>query len=301
MLVAALESGAPKIRAVAAHALASVERERALPHLSRALRDPDPWVRYFAARSAGWHESQESAAALEQIARSDPAPHVRIAAIEALGKIDSRSAVALLARLAADGNWDISRVALQALGRSSAPEADDALLAAVRSGDPPKRLAAIHAAGGGRKRPMLVESLRWIAAADPDGAIAAAAIQALADMGAPESIAALVDLLAAVNTRERTIEALASVKDIDLVGEGLNHLDPSVRASVVEALARTRQPRASELLLRALVDESAMVRFAAARCFVHLSNRPAETKLAELAREDPDAGVREAAQRALRR
>ncbi|MEJ5200450.1 MAG: HEAT repeat domain-containing protein, partial [Anaerolineae bacterium] len=257
-------------------------------------------VRYFAARSLGRHASPEALPALAQVAQGDPAQHVRVSAIEALGRIGGPRAVAVLAPLAEAEDRDTARAALAALGMVSHPDALPPLLSVLRSSQPARQLDAVRALAE-RGGSGAAGALQWVATSDPNEEVARAAIEALARVATPESFAALVSLTANEARREACIAALAQAGEeyAEQIARGLSHPQTAVRCAVVEALARMKRPRATELLATALDDPEATVRLAAIQALDRLGSHRAERQLAALARGDPDPAVRRAAQVAL--
>jgi HEAT repeat protein len=301
-IIAALQNDTPKVRAGAARSLAHVESDQARPHLLTLLDDPDPWVRYYAARSIGRHAYPDALNALARLAQGDPGHHVRAAAMEALGRIGGPRAVAILAPLAEAEERDLARAALSALGLVGHPDAMPPLLAGLRSADRERRLDALHALGN-RGGVGAAGALQWVAAADSDGIVAQAAIDALARLATPEAIAALIALTADTGRREACIAALANLSEtqIELVAQGLEHPQPFVRRSVIEALARMKRSRASDQIINVLNDKDPAVRQTAAVALRRLGSPRAERRLASLAHSDPDVAVRRAAQLALQK
>jgi HEAT repeat protein len=301
-LIDAIENGPARVRAAAASAFAQVESTDALPHLIGALNDPDAWVRYFAARSIGHHRYDECVDALTEVARADGASQVRIAAVDSLGKIGGPRSAAVLTPLAESPDADLARAALKSLGQIGHPDSLSPLLKALRSPVVELRLEALKALGarGGKEE---VEAIQWTAAADTDNRVAEAAIDALARTATPEAIVALIDLTAEPTRREASVEALARLGEqkIELIGQGLEHAQPSVRRTVVEALRRMKHPTASQILEGALEDQDATIRLSAVQALAHLGSRRAERKLLAMMRADPDQTVRRAAQKALSR
>jgi len=334
-LVEATAGAAASLRAAAAHSMGELEDTRTLPHLLRALEDPDHWVRYQAARAIGRYDyylidtlegieipappphappdggldlAERAFAALEQLADGDRAYPVRAAATESLGRIGGVRATPILARLAetGDSEGDVARAALRALGRINRAQAVPPLLTALNSPDPERRLDALHAfrERGGEEAGV---ALQWMAAADPEERVVAAAIESLSRIATPEAISALLELTVDPSIRETCLDALVrrncpqrlQGEYIELIAEGLRHVHPGVRCSVVEVLKRLKHPQASECLIEALGDPDKNVRLAAVNALVYLGNRTCEAQLARLARSDPSPAIRRVAHRGL--
>lgn len=302
ILIHALKNETPSVRASAARAFAFVEDKRTLPLLLEALRDDDLWVRYFAARSLGQHRWVEAIDTLAQLAHHDPELPVRVSAIEALGNIGGARAVSTLAPLTESRNDDIAREALAALGKIAHPDALPPLLAALRARDAERRIDALRALGA-RGGEGIADTLQWVAASDSDERVVRAAINALAQIPTPEAVNALIALTADRTRRELCIAALArhSPAQIEWLGNGLTHPQTSVRVAVIDALARMKNARATEILARGLDDADAAVRLATVNALAHLDARPLERRLNTLARNDPDPVVRRAAQMVMRK
>jgi len=302
ILASALQNGTAQVRASAAQALAQIESPGALTFLLAALNDPDQWVRYFAARSIGRRAGAEAVDHLARLAQADPAVPVRIAAIDCLAQIGGARAVGTLAPLAESDDVDLAHAAIAGLGLVGHPDVLPPLLAALRSHDKARRMHALRALGarGGQDS---VDAIKWVAAADGDPEVAQGAIDALARLAAPESIGTLINLASEPSLRDACVSALSQMgkEHIDAIGQGVAHTQTNVRRAIVEALGRMKQPQASDFLGVALEDSDAPVRLAAVDALAHLGNRSQERKLVAMARSDPDAAVRRAAQKALRR
>ncbi len=322
-LAEALTDPNPRVRAASARALAHVEGAKSLPHLLTALGDTDPWVRYFSARSMGkfekldcghsvsrggaedpsclrWPLGHEIIEKLIHLVLKDPAIQVRIAAMEALGNVAGARAVPVLSPLTEDANPDIARAAMGALGLIGHPEALKPILAGLHTSDPVRRQHAIRALGerGGLDA---AGALQWLAATDPDDRVVEAAMEALGHMGSSEAVTALLALAEDPRCREACVSALASLGEAkaDWVARGLDHAHAEVRRATVQTLARMKRPGATERLLAALEDREPAVRLEAVGALGLLGSRQGRTKLAELARTDPDLGVRAAARKML--
>lgn len=301
-LLNALERETPKVRAAAAKALGQMDCTLAYPHLLKALQDKDLWVRYYAARAIGWNGYAEAIDNLADLVDRDSSTIVQIAAVEALGQIGGARVVSFLAPIVDDktASNDLVRAALTALGQVGHPNSLPPLLCALRSEDLFRRVCAVKALGkrGGQDIESILQDL---AATDADVTVVFAAIEALAELATPEAIAALLELTPNPRHNEACIIALANLgeKQVEAIGQGLNHFNLKVRCAAVEALTRLRCPRASELLITALDDREQIVRLAAVNGLEHLGSRGAEPKIALMAHTDPDPIVRQAAQKSL--
>lgn len=301
-LLRASRDESPKIRAAAAQSLGFLEDMRALPELLRALTDADPWVRYYAARSLGRIGSPEAIDALAVTVRSDQANQVRIAAADALGSIGGARVVSVLAPLVDAEDQDLARAGLKALGTVGHPDAMDPILDVLQAPDPTKRIDAV-AALGSRRDEAAVEALAAAASGDTDPRVSEKAILQLGAMATPLSIEAVIRLVAVRSVREYAIATLSrlNASHIDRLGAALNHPDAEVRRAIVEVVGRMKHPKASELLGRALEDETPAVRLAAVFALKRLGSRTAERKMSHMVRSDPDPAVRKAAEQSLER
>ena len=133
-----LHSKNPRTRAVAAHALGDVtdptERQKAVPALIEALRDPRPEVRTEAAFALGELSSE---AAVEPLAISldDPTPVVRQGCAMALGKLGFDAGFAPLAKALKDGPADVRFQAATSLVEIDPARAYEPLVAALDDDD----------------------------------------------------------------------------------------------------------------------------------------------------------------------
>jgi HEAT repeat protein len=305
-LLAALAGDSAKTRAAAARALGKSDSGEAVPALVEALYDADPWVRYYAVRALA---EQRPAAALDpllRLARADAAPHVRIAALDVVGAIGGAGAVEAVRALAGDPHSEVAAAALAALGRFAAADAVSELQEALRSGDTPRRLAAIRglAAQAGESA---VGALEWTALADDDASVTAAAIAALESIAAAETpagtaaVQSLCGMLGDAGRRDAAAAALARlpVSRLPDVAHALHHPSVDVRAAAVDMLGRCQHAEATALVIRALDDAAAAVRESAVTTLMRLGARGLDARFSSLAAQDPSKRVRRAAAAAL--
>lgn len=265
-LIHSLRHETPRVRAAAAGAMAQAEGPEISNHLLAALADDDSWVRYFAARSLGRQKFAAGSEALARLARDDKSNHVRIAAVEALGFIGGDGAPGLIAPFVKADESDLVRSAITALGHNSHPDALPPLLEALRSPNSEVRASAACALGEQGGASVAADQLLRVAATDTELTVVEAAISALKRMGTPEAIAGLVSLTADATRREWAVAALAQTREtlLEEVARGLSpQQEVGVRRAVVEALARMKSQRASELLRRTVDDADSSVRLAA--------------------------------------
>mgnify|MGYP003735296017 CR=1 FL=1 len=141
-----------KVRAAAAKAVAHLGRETARKPLFDALGDPDPWVRFFAARSVGKHGYTQFSDRLKRMISEDSAPQVRIECLKALGRIHPPEVVPFLSEFVNHEDPDMARAAVEALGFVGPPHATAALVRAIRVRDPFLKIAVIQALGNAPER-----------------------------------------------------------------------------------------------------------------------------------------------------
>lgn len=307
-LKVALTDRSTKVRAAAAQAFAHVNSKLAEAPLLEATRDDDAWVRYYAARSLGSLRVAPAVERLVELTSKDPAMHVRIAALEALGAIGGEAPTDILLTQATHDHVDVAAAALRALGHLQNARAGTALVAALRSEDHTRRLAAVtglrmHGTSEG------VQALAWTAGADSEDSVAIAAIEALGVTGASQSreadeaIAALVGITADVRRRDEAVSVLTRLPmgKVTLVAGGLMHPHPDVRRAVIDVLARMRHSEASAAIRTALDDSDAAVREAAIVALDQLGARGIGRRFAQMARDDASRSVRRAAAAALGR
>lgn len=307
-LARALVEETPRNRAAAAHAARATDDGSIEGSLVSALADPDPWVRYFAAHSLGERRHVAAATALANLAEADPAPQARIAAMQALGNLDADAAVPIAEQLFREADTDIASAALTAVAEADDARVDDLLEMAVRSTHVALRRRAIDALAA-RRTSSAVEMLAWAARLTDAPGIPGAALDALSSIAREATevgraaVVTLVNIGGEPSRRPEAVDALARAGGaaIDAIGDSLAEPHAAARLTAVEALARTRHPRASVALASALNDDDPAVRAAAVAGFGRLGTPSVRAAIDALRNGDPDPTVRRKASIVCRR
>lgn len=309
--------------AAALDGLGTVRPQAALPLVVQALRSDDPLLRGTAANLArempGPAVTAALAAELEKLpaagqaalvetlaARGDRAagpavqalfsakdPAVVLAAVSALGVLGGEDSVQPLCR-AADAWPNVQAAARTALARLDAPGVDARLLdlAARHDGgaqaEAVRALGARRTAGAGR---VLLEAVD-----NGDERVSAAALEALAAAGGPDTYGRLVQRLAAAgsaNHPEEIAQAVAAVGSrISAPAEraapvllALATAPAAAKPALLRVLAAGGGPQALEAVRGYLKDNDAAVREAAVRALAAWPDEAAAADLLSLARD----------------
>lgn len=261
--------------------------------LEAGLADDAAWVRYYACQSLG-RLGHASAAGLVVARLADPAAHVRIAALEALGHLGGEPALEALHAAARSTDEDFRRAALASLARAPDAAAIGLLLEAASSPDLPTRLVALSGiANANEVIPAGLAELQR-AAQDPDPQVAEAALSLLADRADADAAGALVDVALAAPPEHPAHAALSrpSPARIAAIESRLTTADGPGVTTLVAALARMRDDRSIDALVRALTVTNPAVRLAAAGVLGAIGETRARELVAHLAQVDADPDVR---------
>lgn len=177
------------VRRAVIEAIHHMQGVRAVPAVSRALRDAEPEVRRAAAEALGSMEDDDAVPALIAVAR-DPDSEVRQAVISSLGSLSDRRAVPTFAAALSDTDVEVRRAAASAFGsidrlRTAPPE----LIRAMDDRDAEVRHQVAHALGHIEDP----ESLRALIAhvSDPNTEVRQAVVESLDNFDDPSVTAAL--------------------------------------------------------------------------------------------------------------
>jgi HEAT repeat protein len=314
-IIDATFDGAPDVVRSALVALAQIGDEGTLGLAARWLTpESPPAIRQaaLAALSAAAARYPKAARSLAQQFRPDsPDALVAAAVIGALpGPVFGTAAedIAFLADAASNESAVVRRAALDALSRSNAPGAVEAVSFALTDEAPEVQLAAIRALGRMRDeaaRSIGVGHLLEVVRTFSDDGIGVAAIQALGETGDP---AALEHLRAVLKdgSAVRAVAAVEALGRIDAPGrvdaliQALSHAEPEVVKAALRAVANEeRDPRAAAHVAACLDHEAWDVR----RLSAELLGRRADPSTKHLLQQrligEREPLVREEIQRSL--
>jgi HEAT repeat protein/beta-lactamase regulating signal transducer with metallopeptidase domain len=198
------------VRRAVIEAIHHIEGVRAVPAVSRALRDADAEVRRAAAEALGSMEDTDAVPALMAAAR-DAEPEVRRAVISSLGSLSDRRAVATFTAALSDTDVEVRREAASAFGSIDRLRTAPAeLIRAMDDRDAEVRHQVAHALGH-IEDPEAVRAL--IAhVTDPNTEVRQAVVEALDNFDDPSVTAALRTALkdTDADVRESAAKALGS-------------------------------------------------------------------------------------------
>ncbi|HEX2348595.1 MAG TPA: HEAT repeat domain-containing protein [Ktedonobacterales bacterium] len=304
----------------ALEALGATDDPASLAALFALLDDPRGYIRANAARTLEAVAGPQARATPDRVARlASVRDETCVVAIGALGALGSSARLALpaLARLAGDPRWDIRRAALRSM-RQIDPHDDRTISRSIIHASDPEalvRLEALEALGGQKSRHdrLTLEALQRRLRSESEGAVRAAASQALGRMG-PRAAGALPLLARALldsDSEARRAAALAIgalqpdlARVTPLLIDALAETEPGPRSASALAMGALGPRAAASLtqeLLTLLRDEYAMTRAAAAEALGHYGSQvegPAPAILLQRL-TDRDAEVRAAAAYAL--
>jgi HEAT repeat protein len=301
-LVTATVHPSARTRAAAMRALGqATAHPRSIQALRIGLRDPDPWVRYFACQALSRLKDEDSADMIASLI-SDPAGQVRVAVIEALAHLRGARALESLHRAATGNDSDVRRAALLGLGHVKDPSSLPVLRQGLAADDPATRLVAVSALAQ-YELPGIAQDL-GAALSDGEDRVRGAAIALLATRPGAEAARVLIGHLTAQPIRERIVAALTQPAPgrIEALVEALNGATSETAPLIVSALIRTHIHReeATRALEDAFASPDAAVRRAVAPALAVLGTIASRSLLAAAAAQDHDEEVREIAAAATR-
>lgn len=231
--------------------------DAAVPHLSRALADPDEDVRVVAIEALGRLRSPSAVDGL-LAALADPSPTVRLSAVEALGTTgDRRATQPLMTQFAKDDNPQVRYECLTSLGLIGDPAAVGFLVKGVSDSDPFVRLWAMDALCQMHSPNAPELALRLLQ--DPNPVVRSHTIQYCGDVfDTPDGHRALIALALDADEFPTTVWARRHLMTFVKRQGNDGQLAEQIRASATKALHGPRRTRAA-FLLGDLGDQAATV------------------------------------------
>jgi HEAT repeat protein len=247
------------------------------------------------------HRADEAAlTALLAAAQTGPGP-VRVAAIRAAVEIGDASAVPILVRLLDDADGGIAQAAREGLAALPGKEADDAVIAMFGSGNARTQSTALELMARRRMNDAVPVLLKAARAGDPG--IRPAAIKAVGDLGGPEQLSALLDLLKdlqrpqELTAAEQALAAVCTKADdpqaqVRKILGRLEGAEPAQKASLLRVLSAVGGAEALQAVRTAVRSDNAQVRAAAVRALGAWRTADAAPHLLALAQEAQDPSER---------
>lgn len=273
-LIKSLETDAStSVKSVAASSLGRLEDPRAIPPLRVTLK------------SSAKNLQQSSAVALAELGDREALPFL----INEMEQVVNKLKQAATNNNANQSNWysdNIDTQFVSALGKLAAPEGVPVLLDALPlSKDEWKQREIIEALGKThdvRSVPALINLLTTT------NKLAAAAAEALAEIGTPEVYRSLLEVVSQPGNNGRIYAAQALGKNgqnsvvpmlIDALG---NSPDEEIRKNCAEALGLTGDPKAVPVLITALKDSNSSVQQEALWALGHIGEAEGAKPMLEL-------------------
>lgn len=312
-------------------------RRRAAVRLLRENLRSDDYILFSAAcqtalQMPGAQVTQALAAALEDLPadnqilvirtlgkRADPAAlpalfsltktgekSVRLAAIRAMPQIGDASAVPVLVELLADADRQISETAQESLAAIPCQEVDEAVMAMINSSQAGQQLTALELIGRRRMTASVPALLK--AAGGADSQVRPAAIKMVGELGGPDQLPALLDLLIRLkesrdlSAAEQAISAVCVKADnpqscTEKLLAALPRADVQAKCALLRVLRVTGGSDALQVVRTAAKDTNAQIQETAIRVLCEWPSADAAPDLLALARTSSDRSRRIAALR----
>jgi HEAT repeat protein len=249
------------VRVAAIEALSEVRDSRVIEPLVFALKDKDHYIRAMAASALGAIGDVSALPGL-LAASNDPSWEVRKATVESLGRLKDPRSVDPLAERLKDSDHDVRLAAAEALGQVGDVRALDRLIVALVDEDSPVRQMAASA--------LLRIDCRWEKSelaqkAVPDLKVALKHREYWVRQSASDVLAKISNLRAAESTPTGFSNAAhyRHQAAVEALLRALTDVDRDFRQAAAEALARLKDPRTVDPLVRSAQDEDLWVRRAA--------------------------------------
>lgn len=282
-LIEALRSADPRLSAAAAKALAEVANDELVNALLSQFAAWTPQVQALVLGTIDTPLARPTCV----VAASSPDERVRLAAISALGRLGSAANIPLLLDMAVQSGAG-QAVARKSLAALRDQAANEALIAAARSGATPIRVEAIRALAARNATGAVPVFIALAAEGDP--AVRAAAFKGIGQMGRAADLASLVTLVVQSQTasdRDAAEGALSAVAQRAVDREAaaapvlaaLPGASTEARCALLRVLSQLPGPKSLDALRAAIRSGDAAVQDVAVR---GLAEWPDATALSDL-------------------
>ncbi len=236
---------------------------------------------------------------------------IRLESIRALPAIGHPSAVPVLAELLADTDRQISETVKECLAAMPGHQADEAVMAMLNSSQTSQQLTAIDLIG--RRRiaasvPALLKAAGDTGPAPAQAGVRPAAIRMVGELGGPDQLPALLDLLMRLTESQDLTAAEQALVSVLVKADNpqsytdkliglLSSAKPVQKSALVRLLGTIGGAKALQAVRAAVNDSDAQVRATAIRALGGWKGAEAAPDLLQLARTSPDPAHRIAALR----
>jgi len=231
---------------------------------------------------------------------------VRLAAIRAMPQIGDASAMPVLIGLFADADRQVSEAAQESLAGLPGDKTDAAIMAMFNSGDTAQRLTALELIGRRRMTASVPALLKAAGEADPK--VRPAALKVLGDLGGPDQLPAVLDLLMRLKESQDLSAAEQAARDIlartdkpqsytDKLIDLLSSAQPTQKNALLRILSTIGGADALKAVRAAVNDSDAEVRATAIRALGGWKGADAAPDLLQIAKTSPDQSQKIAALR----
>lgn len=266
------------------------------PGITRALTESLPELsadrQVLVIQTLGKRGDAGSLPALVKAAKAG-ADAVRVAAIKAMPEIGDASAVPVLTELMADGDRQIAQTAQESLASLPGSEADGAVMAMFDSSDTNQRLAALELMG--RRRVTRAVPVLLKAARTTDGKLRSETIKMAGELGGPDQLPALLDLLGDLETSQHLEAARQAMSDVcgkadeaqatsELLVDRLDQTKPAQKIVLLRVLSGVGGPAALKAVRGAVDDSNSDVHAGAIRALGTWKTTDAAPELLALAK-----------------
>jgi len=251
-------------------------------------------------QTLGLRDDNEALPALIEVAKSGATP-VRVAAIEAMAAINVAYPVPDLVELMGDSDGAVAAAAQEALASLPGQMADDAAVKMFASGNTRQQRKGLELME--RRRMTGRISMLIKAIGEADAAIAADVIKSVGQLGGPDQLGDLLDILMGLKTSkdiEAARQAISSVcgkakEPQSCSGQliaGLTAARPAQKVVLLRVLSGIGGPSALEAVRKAVDDSNREVHAAAIRALGAWPSVDAAAHLLALAKDADSAGDR---------